>query len=163
MMHLLHTALSAVLIALSTVAPGLAEARQEQVPQVLTDTRPVVRRPIPAGARNGAQRFARTELYFGTARPDGVVTEADFRGFIDRQVTPRFPDGLTILTGDGQFRSSDGTVIKEQSFVLILLYPLDTYDTSSKRIERIRMLYKDEFDQQSVLRVDDPFVVWVSF
>ena len=40
--------------------------------------------------------------------------------------------------------------------MLILLYPFDTYDTSSKRIERIRTLYKDEFDQQSVLRVDDP-------
>ena len=75
MMHLLHTALSAVLFALSAVAPGLTDARQEQVPQVFSDTRPVVRRPIPAGARTGAQRFARTELYFGTAKTDGVVTE----------------------------------------------------------------------------------------
>ena len=47
--------------------------------------------------------------------------------------------------------------------MLILLYPFDTYEASSKRIERIRTVYKDEFDQQSVLRVDDPFVVWVSF
>ena len=86
-----------------------------------------------------------------------MVTEAEFRGFVDRHVTPRFPDGLTILKGDGQFRVDD-TVVKEQSFVLILLYPFDTYDASSRRIERIRTLYKDEFDQQSVLRVDDPFV-----
>ena len=165
MMHLLQTALSAVLLVLSAVAPGLADARQDQVqvPQVLTDGRPVVRRPIPAGARTGAQRFARTELYFGTAKPDGVVTEAEFRGFVDRHVTSRFPDGLTILEGDGQFRSVDGTVVKEQSFVLILLYPFETYDASSRRIERIRTLYKEEFDQQSVLRVDDPFIVWVSF
>jgi hypothetical protein len=68
-----------VLFALSAVAPGLTDARQGQVPQVLTDGRPVVRRPIPAGARTGGQRFARTELYFGTAKPDGVVTEAEFR------------------------------------------------------------------------------------
>ena len=117
MIHFLHTALSALLVGPSTVAPGLAEVRQEQAPQVLTDSRPVVRRPIPSGARAGAQRFARTELYFGTAKPDGVVTEAEFRRFIDRQVTPKFPDGLTILTADGQFRSPDGTVVKEQSFV----------------------------------------------
>jgi len=165
MVHLLRTALSAVLLALTAIAPGLADARQDQiqVPQVLTDNRPIVRRPIPGGARNGAQKFARTELYFGTAKSDGVVTEAEFRGFIDRYVTPRFPDGLTILEADGQFRGLDGTVVQEQSFVLILLYPFHTYESSSRRIERIRTLYKDEFDQQSVLRVDDPFIVWVSF
>ena len=165
MMHLLHTALSAVLLALTAIAPGLAEARQDQsqVPQVLTDNLPVVWRPIPGGARNGAQKFARTELYFGTAKSDGVVTEAEFRGFVDRYVTPRFPDGLTIIEADGQFRGLDGTVVKEKSFVLILLYPFDTYESSSRRIERIRTLYKDDFDQQSVLRVDDPFIVWVSF
>ena len=78
-------------------------------------------------------------------------------------MTPRFPDGLTLLKGDGQFRGEDDTVIKEQSFVLILLYPYDTLDEGSRRIERIRTLYKEEFDQQSVLRVDDPFIVWVSF
>ena len=53
--------------------------------------------------------------------------------------------------------------MKEQSFVLILLYPFDTFDTASRRIERIRALYKEQFDQESVLRVDDPFIVWVSF
>ena len=59
--------------------------------------------------------------------------------------------------------ATDGTVIKEQSFVLILLYPFETYEANSRRIERIRTLYKEEFEQQSVLRVDDAFIVWVSF
>jgi hypothetical protein len=54
-------------------------------------------------------------------------------------------------------------VVKEQSFVLILLYPSETFEKATKRIERIRELYKDKFDQESVLRVDDPFIVWVSF
>jgi hypothetical protein len=67
------------------------------------------------------QPFVRTELYFGTAKPNGAVTEAEFRDFVDRQVTPRFPDGLTLLKGNGQFRGEDNIVIKEQSFVLILL------------------------------------------
>jgi hypothetical protein len=164
MLHVARTALSVLLLAFTTVAPGLADA-QEQRPPVLTlqDGRSVVQRPMPADTRVGALKFARTELYFGTARPDGVVTEAEFRHFVDRYVTPRFPDGLTLLKGDGQFRGEDGAVIKEQSFVLILLYPSDTFETSSRRIERIRTLYKQAFDQQSVLRVDDPFIVWVSF
>jgi Protein of unknown function (DUF3574) len=105
----------------------------------------------------------RTELYFGTARPDGVVTEEAFREFVDEQVTPRFPDGLTLIKGDGQFRSDGSAVIKEQSFVLILLYPYDMLDEGIRRIEHIRGLYKEKFDQLSVVRVDAPDIVWVSF
>lgn len=163
MLHAARSALSALLLALTTVAPGLTDARQEQDVRIQTDGRTVIQRPAPEGARTGAQPFVRTELYFGTARPDGVVTEAEFRDFVDRHVTPRFPDGLTVLKGDGQFRDEDNTVIKEQSFVLILLYPYDTLGRGSRRIERIRTLYKEAFDQESVLRVDDPFIVWVSF
>lgn len=107
--------------------------------------------------------FARSELFFGTAKPDGVVTEEEFRAFIDEEVTPRFPDGLTLLKGDGQFKGSDGVIVKEQSFVLVLLYASDTYIESSRNIDRVRRLYKKRFQQESVLRVDDPFVVWVSF
>ena len=38
---------------------------------------------------------------------------------------------------------TDDTVVKEQSFVLILLYPYDTLDEGFRRIERIRTLYKE--------------------
>ena len=83
--------------------------------------------------------------------------------FVDAEVTPRFPDGLTVVKADGQFRGEDNNIIKEKSFVLILLYPFESYSKSSQRIQRIRDLYKEQFKQQSVLRVDDPYTVWVSF
>ena len=98
-----------------------------------------------------------------TAKPDGVVTDEQFMEFLDRIITPRFPDGLTLLKGNGQFRDGEGDIIKEESFVLILLYPLEEFHESSRRINVIREHYKDEFDQESVLRVDDPFAVRVSF
>jgi hypothetical protein len=128
-----------------------------------TQDRSVVRRRIPPAARRGASRFVRTELFFGTAKPIGVVTEEEFRAFVDAEVTPRFPDGLTVIKGDGQFRGEDAVLVKEQSFVLILLYASDDVVASSREIDRIRELYKEQFDQESVLRVDDPFLVWVSF
>jgi hypothetical protein len=131
--------------------------------QTQRQDRPVVRRRIPPAARRGATRFVRTELFFGTAKPIGAVTEEEFRAFVDAEVTPRFPDGLTVIKGDGQFRGEDDVLVKEQSFVLILLYPPDGFASSSRAIDRIRELYKDQFDQESVLRVDDPFLVWVSF
>jgi hypothetical protein len=125
--------------------------------------RPLMRRPIPAAALRGSVDFLRTELFFGTARPDGVVTDEEFFAFLDAVITPRFPDGLTLLKGDGQFRGENGVIIKEDSFVLILLYPLEDFRDSNRKINVIRERYKDAFQQESVLRVDDPFAVRVSF
>ena len=127
--------------------------------------RTMLRRPIPIGGLNQSLNFARTELYCGTARAGGAipVSEAQFLAFLDEQITPRFPDGLTLLKGDGQFKNSLGEIIKEDSFVLILFYSLDGFRDSSRRINEIRELYKEQFQQESVLRVDDPFAVRVSF
>ena len=58
---------------------------------------------------------------------------------------------------------ADGVTIKEQSFVLILLYPVEGHKTSNKNIDTIRRAYMTLHLQESVLRVDDPFLVWVSF
>jgi hypothetical protein len=122
------------------------------------------RRPIPVDPSKGASPFARTELFFGTEKPDGsAVTDEEFRVFLDQQITPRFPDGLTLVKGDGQFRNSEGLIIKEESFILILLYPVETFKDSSKRIDSIRQCYLKTFQQESVLRADDPFASWVSF
>jgi Protein of unknown function (DUF3574) len=96
----------------------------------------------------------RTELYFGTGRPDGsVVSDEEFMQFVDEQVTPRFPDGLTLLAGYGQFKNSAGVIDKEKSLVLILFYPPQMKD-ASKLIEEIREIYKAIFQQESVLRAD---------
>jgi hypothetical protein len=96
----------------------------------------------------------RTELYFGTLRPNGsFVTDEDFQKFIDREVTPRFPDGLTLLTGYGQFKNSAGVINKERSHLLILFYPPQMRD-ASKLIQELRETYKAKFQQESVLRTD---------
>lgn len=144
---------------LLTVAPASAQ----QTVETQSQDRAAIRRPLSRLGRSGALAFVRTELFFGTAKPTGAVTEEEFRAFLDAEITPRFPDGLTLLKGDGQFRGSDGTIVKEQSFVLVLLYPLDGQRESSRRIDRIRELYLEQHQQESVLRVDDPFLVWVSF
>jgi hypothetical protein len=110
---------------------------------------------LAAGQKLQAETWNRTELYFGSSKPDGsVVSEKKFQRFVDEEVTPRFPDGLTVLTGNGQFKNSAGVILKERSMVLILLYPLEPNDSSSMKIEEIREAYKSAFQQESVLRVD---------
>lgn len=108
--------------------------------------------------------FIRTELFFGTSRQGGPdVTEEEFLMFLKDVITERFPDGLTVLTGLGQFRNSSGEIIQETSKLVILLYPRKEKKDKSEKIEEIRKLYKEQFGQESVLRADDPKPVQVSF
>ena len=110
------------------------------------------------------ETFVRTELYFGTARQNiAPVSDAEWRYFLDFVITKRFPEGLTIITADGQFQDDSGNVIKEKTFVLILLYPLKDREKRNESIEFIRDAYKKAFKQQSVLRVDFGLPVKVSF
>jgi hypothetical protein len=111
-----------------------------------------------------ASPFIRTELYFGRNKSDGgEVSKKDFDEFLSGFVTERFPDGLTVLNGKGQFLNSRGEVERERSVVLIVFYPVSARHEKSDKIEEIREEYKRRFQQESVLRVDGPAPVWVSF
>ena len=93
----------------------------------------------------------------------GTASQARWARFLAREVTPRFPDGLTLFKGHGQFTGENGVLVKEDPFVLILLHPYDRFKENDKKIEDIRRLYKSRFRQESVLRVDYQFSVRVSF
>ncbi len=58
-----------------------------------------------------------------------------------------------MLTGCGQFRNAAGVIVRERSMELILLYPIQMRD-AERKLEEIRTAYKQEFQQESVLRVD---------
>jgi hypothetical protein len=106
----------------------------------------------PSTCRPGAAEMARIELLFGSARNSGAtVGEAEWQSFLDSEVVPRFPDGLTVLTGLGQWRSGQG-VRKEGARVLLIWAP--RRPENDARIEAIRNTYKARFEQESVLRVD---------
>ncbi|GGN18730.1 DUF3574 domain-containing protein [Streptomyces fuscichromogenes] len=101
--------------------------------------------------------YVETRLFFGTARPDGgpAVTDRQFTAFVDKEVTPDFPDGLTVQNGRGQWRDAHGTIEKERSYELILLYPETVAKASDRKIEEIRRAYEKAFAQESVGRVDE--------
>lgn len=116
--------------------------------------------PAPAGC----EPYSRTELFFGTSRPAAEpISDQEFTAFVDAEVTPLFPDGLTVLPGTGQFRGADGRLVREGSKVLVLIYPRKTDPENGTKIDRLRELYKQKFAQESVLRVDDQDPSCVSF
>jgi hypothetical protein len=110
------------------------------------------------------QNFWRTELYFGRDKNDGTeVSDEDWSKFLDEFVTPRFPAGLTVLDGNGQYRLENGIIVKEKSKVLILLYSPKTRTVNSRKIDQIRNEYKKRFKQESVMRIDFLQTIRVSF
>lgn len=114
--------------------------------------------------KTAAETFWRTELYFGRDKNDGTqVSDEEWSRFLDEIVTPKFPDGLTVLDGSGQYRLQNGTIIKEKSKVLILLYAPKTRVVNNRKIEQIRSEYKKMFKQESVMRIDLRQTVKVSF
>lgn len=110
----------------------------------------------PAAPARGTA-YIETRLFFGTERPDGGpdVTDEQFTDFVDREVTPGFPDGLTVQEGHGQWRDASGAIEKERSYELILLYPVSAAGASDRKVEEIRRAYRKEFAQEAVARVDD--------
>jgi len=107
--------------------------------------------PACTDTRNpvGTQQWIRTELYFGLSKSGGVVTEAEWQDFLDREITPNFPDGLTLADVHGQWKNSAGTIVKEKTKMVIILHP--NRPRADEAIERIRKAYRQRFGQESVL------------
>ena len=98
------------------------------------------------------------------AKKEGTrVTDSEWDEFLRTEVTPRFPDGFTVLEGYGQFRDASSNIIREGSRVLIVLYPRKARRQTDQKIEEIRSAYKRIFAQESVLRMDFKYSVNVSF
>jgi hypothetical protein len=148
---------------LTATGRAVIAAPAHAVQQVDATAPAIVRRRAPAGHRRAGLAFARTELFFGTAKREGAVTPDEFRTFLDDVVTPLFPDGLTVTRVDGQFRGEDGVTVKEEAYVLVLMYPAEGLKASSANIDVIRRIYMRQHQQESVMRADDPYLVWVSF
>jgi uncharacterized protein DUF3574 len=94
------------------------------------------------------------EMYFGwSVKGLPVVSVQAWSQFLASEVTPKFPDGLTVFDANGQWRSSDGRVYREATHVVLILYQADA--TTEGKIEAIRAAYKKQFHQENApLRVD---------
>lgn len=79
----------------------------------------------------------------------GKASEARWRAFLAREVTPRFPDGLTVYETTGQWRDpATKAIAREKSRVLRIIVPGDT--PPRDKIAAVAHAYKQQFAQKSV-------------
>ena len=107
--------------------------------------------PAAAACADGFEEFAEYSLFFGRSDSSGaeVVSEEAWDKFLADTVTPRFPDGLTVLDGRGQWQLETGAIQKEGTKILYLL--TGTGDGEVLLLNEISEEYKRRFGQESVL------------
>lgn len=103
----------------------------------------------------GADDWVRTELYFGFSHAGKpVVTEALWQEFLRTEVTPRFPDGFTIIPARGQWQNGKGQIDLEESRVLVIFSAPSA--ENNQKLDAIRAAFVERFQMESVLRVTSP-------
>ncbi|KAF1072271.1 MAG: hypothetical protein GAK45_00251 [Pseudomonas citronellolis] len=107
--------------------------------------------------RPAQAQWQRTELYFALGALDNPqrISEARWRQFLDQEVTPRFPDGFTVLDAYGQWRDRGAEQPERLATKLIvLLHPVGA--GQERDIEAIRLAWKRITGDLSVLRLTQP-------
>ena len=99
----------------------------------------------------GTDAFTEYRLYFGRSSAGvEVVSDEAWGAFLADTVTPRFPDGLTVVDGAGQWRDSAGVVQRERTKVLIIL--TSPGEEGLRLTDEISQEYESRFSQETVLR-----------
>jgi len=114
--------------------------------------------PEPEVCPAGQERLRTAQLFFGrNVKDQPRVSEVDFRKFVDQELTPRFPEGLTVLDGNGQWRGPENQLFREASKVVLIVMPARS--DASDRLQAVRTAYKTRFQQESVLVITQPACV----
>lgn len=112
---------------------------------------------IPVGAATcvpGMSPRVQVELFFGRNIGEMLgVGEDAWSKFLDEEVTPRFPDGLTVSAIEGQWKDQfSGRIVREPGKRLLLIVTMT--DAVRTRLGEIISIYKTRHSQQSVLMTE---------
>jgi len=101
--------------------------------------------------RAGERDLTLDTLHFGTASPNGPVSSTQWQTFVAQVVSAEFPDGYTVLRAEGAWRGANGELQHEDSYVLQVVH--EDNAGADQAIGRVITRYKQQFQQESVLRV----------
>ena len=100
---------------------------------------------------SGCAQRGQARLFFGLQGPRGLVSDFEWETFLADVVTPRFPNGLTVVQASGQWRGAGDRLEREPARVVEIVH--DESPDAWQRIDRIVKLYKTRYQQQSVMVV----------
>ena len=90
------------------------------------------------------------QLLFGrTTNAGGTVTDAAWQAFLATTITPRFPDGLTVLAATGQWRDRNTNRMSHEPATVVEIVT-DASPATLAKLQAIRAAYRSAFRQDSV-------------
>src|SRR4051812_18339095 len=126
MRNILRTIVASALLA---VVSQTAMAQQCQLPQKSMNVAELM------FGRNIGERFA--------------VTEKRWSQFLAKEITPRFPNGLSVVDASGQWLDADTKRIVHERSKLVMIV-LDGSAEAQQKLDEIVIAYKSRFRQQAV-------------
>ena len=109
--------------------------------------------PKPQACPAGQATLRTAQLFLG-AKDAGALNDRDLRRFVEQEVTPRFPDGVTVVDGGDQWKGSENKMIRDAAKVVLVVLPAggDTH----RKVEAVRTAYRSKFKQNPVVVLPPP-------
>lgn len=108
--------------------------------------------PLPdSGCLLAAQRrLVSITLFFGRAIPGRApLQQAEWEAFVTADLAPNFPDGFTVIDGEGRWRDPGSGRTASEPTKIVQVVEAQGADLAG-RVSRVTALYRKQFNQVSV-------------
>ncbi len=107
----------------------------------------------PASCPDGYSRHIEFQLFFGLADGSGnQISDAEWEQFQTEVITPRFPEGMSVIDVKGQWREPDGDVQRENTRLVRGLMAAPDGD-GLRLVNEISDEFVRRFNQDPVFRI----------
>ncbi len=109
------------------------------------------RAAAPPRCPAGQEAFRTAQIFLGR---NATVPTRELLSFIDKEIKPRFADGVTVADGGAKWQGAHNLLIREAAKVVTVVLPPD--GDRAGQVEAVRAAYKARFNQDSVILVSAP-------
>lgn len=100
-------------------------------------------------------KWVKTEIFFGQNLAGGKkIAQGDWQNFMDKELTKRFPKGLTVYDSYGQMQHADGRIERQSTWVVVLVLPEDP--ASEKSVQEAVDAFRKRFSKAQVMILNTP-------
>ncbi len=96
------------------------------------------------------KQWVKTEIYFGLSNKNGSIADSAWLGF-KKNIDTTF-SGYTAIDANGCWTDSTAKSVSERSVIIVYIHKPSAAE--NHKIQSLINLYKKDFEQQSVLRIE---------
>jgi hypothetical protein len=103
-----------------------------------------------AACPTGESQVRIAQLFLG-ASSHGRVSDRALRRFVDQEITPRFPDGVSVVDGGPQWTGKSDGLIRDSAKVVLIALPAS--GDAHRRVQAVRDAYRARFGLDSFVAI----------